>query len=539
MGLWKSSLDKDKIGPSGPIFTSNISHNLIDYEFKCISIYMKNTIIEIINSTNPKSVSKKIKNNAVLSEWVCENSSQSSNFSQRIYDSVHCITSTTCDNGNFKKFKSITTGYGFCAVSSQCKCARQHVSESVALSKKSYSAKTKQEINTKRATTNLKKYGVYNVGQTADARQKHQDFYAATKKQLVKKSTLIEQSYFKIKQRVNKTDVELLTPVHEYMGVSNQAYYQFQCKLCDFLFSTYLDNGNVPICKKCNPTIPSYVSQAETTLKEYVQDLRPDLVVEQSNKTIINPFELDIVIPELKIAIEYCGLYWHSSLYKKSIKYHYDKMIKTNQQGYRLITIFEDEWVNKQHIVKSRLENILGKSEKLYARKLSVKLVTGSQAREFLNNTHIQGYCSASINIALCDDTGIVALMSFGKPRYNKTYEYEIIRYASLGTVVGGASKLFRHFIRMYAPSSVISYCDMRWGTGELYSAIGMTFLKSTQQGYCYTNFTTRLHRSNFTKSKLLENPDAVGNTEEELAASIKWYRIGDCGNNLYVWHCE
>ena len=71
---------------------------------------------------------------------------------------------------------------------------------------------------------------------------------------------------------------------------------------------------------------------------------------------------MDIYIPSKNIAIEYYGIYWHSELYVDK-DYHLNKTELCNDKGVKLIHIFEDEWVNKQDIVKSRLKNLFGLTE--------------------------------------------------------------------------------------------------------------------------------------------------------------------------------
>lgn len=498
---------------------------------------MKEQILEIINTVNSRRVSQTIAKDCKLYKWVIQNSQESTNFSQRIYDALY-NENIVCKHGNSKKFKSITEGYSFCGRSNQCMCAQESVSKSVSKSKAKFSESKKQQINAKRVSTNLRKYGVINVGQTETAKTKHKQHYLKNKKHTQKPTlTLLEHSYNKLAHKLDQFGIDLLTPVTEYSGVSNQRYYDFACQNCGLEFQTYLDNGHIPVCKACNPTVPSYSSKAEQEVADFIKSISLSTHIIQNDKSIINPYELDIVLPELKIAVEYCGLYWHSSVQGKNIDYHYNKMKLANNKGYRLITIFEDEWIYKKDIVKSRLANILDKSTRYYARQLTIKQVATDVSRIFLESTHIQGYAGSSINFGLYNGDELLAIMTFGKSRYNKNYQYEIIRYSSKNTVVGGASKLFTHFIRTYEPESVISYCDMRWGTGAMYEKIGMTFIKQTAQGYSYTDFVKRYHRSTFTKSRLLKNTLASGETEQELAKSLGLYQIGDCGNSVYAWH--
>ena len=102
-------------------------------------------------------------------------------------------------------------------------------------------------------------------------------------------------------------------------------------------------------CYECSMSI----SNAEKEILEYIQTFNLSIIC--NDRKIIRPLELDIVIPDKKIAIEYCGLYWHGNLKKPDKKYHLKKLELCNEQGYRLITIFEDEWLFKNDIVKDRL----------------------------------------------------------------------------------------------------------------------------------------------------------------------------------------
>jgi len=123
------------------------------------------------------------------------------------------------------------------------------------------------------------------------------------------------------------------------------------------------------------------------------------------------------VIPSKKLAIEYCGLYWHSESMGKNRNYHIKKLNMCTDKGYRLITIFEDEWVNKRNITESRLMNVLGinKSKRIYARKCVVKEISATQARMFCEQNHLQGYTGSNIKIGAYYNTELVAVMYFFK----------------------------------------------------------------------------------------------------------------------------
>ena len=75
----------------------------------------------------------------------------------------------------------------------------------------------------------------------------------------------------------------------------------------------------------------------------------------QNDRSVISPMELDLVIPEQSLAIEFNGTYWHSNLDDK--KYHLKKTKLCEDAGYQLFHIFENEWTDstKQTIWKSMI----------------------------------------------------------------------------------------------------------------------------------------------------------------------------------------
>ena len=132
--------------------------------------------------------------------------------------------------------------------------------------------------------------------------------------------------------------------------------------------------------------------------------------------------------------------------------------------GYKLIHIFEHEWINKQTIIKSKLKALFNvEQERIYARKCIIKEISNKEKNEFLNQFHIQGEDKSKVKLGLFYEEELVAVITFGKPRFNKNYEYELIRYATSKHVIGGATKLLKYFERNYKPKSIITYADRRF----------------------------------------------------------------------------
>jgi len=235
--------------------------------------------------------------------------------------------------------------------------------------------------------------------------------------------------------------------------------------------------------------------------------------VTTSDRDILNGKEIDILVKEKNIGFELNGLYYHCDLFKDK-NYHIDKTNECNKEGIRLIHIFEDEWDNKKDIVKSRIKNLLGLTDnRIYGRKCIIKKVPTKIKTKFLNENHIQGTVGSKINYGLYYDDELVSIMTFGKGRNvmnGSNYEWELLRFCNKinHSVIGGASKLLKHFIKENNPTNIISYADIRYKKRE--------------------------HRYKFRKDILVSEGFDSNKTEKEIMTERGYNRIYDCGNLVY-----
>ena len=274
---------------------------------------------------------------------------------------------------------------------------------------------------------------------------------------------------------------------------------------------------------------------------------------------IKNNIELDIYIPEKNLAIEFDGLFWHSQgkiyINEGHRKYNtFDRHLKKTEacesKNINLLHIFENEWLNPRtkEIWKSVISYKLGVTkEKYFARKLEIKEIKNKKlVREFFNKNHLQGGDSpAKIAIGLYNNNELISCMTFAKPRFNKNYEYELIRFASkkFTSCVGCAQRLFKHFLKEFQPKSVISYANRRWASSlsNLYKSIGFRYLRTAEPNYFYFQLedpNLRLWpRVKFQKHKL-KNLNLSGynpsKTETEIMFDSGFRRIYDSGNLVY-----
>jgi hypothetical protein len=271
--------------------------------------------------------------------------------------------------------------------------------------------------------------------------------------------------------------------------------------------------------------------------------------VVRRDRTVLAPKELDLWLPEKGVGVEYHGLHWHT--FDRVGYVHRDKWRMANERGVRLVQVFEDEWLSNQDVVKSRLLAIIGVAPKAHARKLDLRPVDTAAARAFLVAHHTQGAGGGGgggVAYGLYDGQQLMAVATFGPARGGamvggSTSVWEVYRYASEGVVVGGFGRLFAAFRKEHQPERVISFCDLRYGTGALYAATGFELESITAPDYWWVpnGRVQRVPRYQTQKHKLSTHPVlkafyAPGLSEARICAAAGWRKIYGVGNQKWGW---
>jgi len=346
-----------------------------------------------------------------------------------------------------------------------------------------------------------------------------------------------KKSIIEIKEVFKKEGYSLLTTTY----FNNKQLLECVCPN-NHLFKISWDNFNsknvrCPVCSLTG------ISRSELELRFFIESIYKSTII-YNDRTIIEPKELDIYLPELKIAIEYNGLFWHSVKNGKDKYYHRNKYDACLKKDITLITIFEDEWLTKKDICKSRLISLINSNLliKLYARKCVIKEISTTTARLFCEENHLQGYgAGASIKLGAFYEGYLVAVMTFARPslvkgyskQYNNTYELHRFCSKQCFSIIGIASKLLKYFEKNYICNYLISYADLRWSSGKLYEVLGFNYDKATVPNYWYfTTNTKRIYRYNLRKQLISINTKL---TEQEYRLGQGYNIIWDCGNLKYV----
>lgn len=288
------------------------------------------------------------------------------------------------------------------------------------------------------------------------------------------------------------------------------------------------------------PSCAISISQGENAIKDYVVSLGYE--VETRNRKILRGRELDILIPSENLAIEYCGLYWHGEARKEDKDYHYRKYLGCKSEGIKLLTVFEDEWLDRPEVVKTNIRAKLGLLTKVGARQTKLVNITWTQAKEFLETWHMQGSGSPSKTCIGLEYQGkLVAVAVWGPSRFEEG-KFEVYRICfSDITVVGGVGKFTKEMVRACGKGSVLlTYADMRWGCGDSYGKVGFEYIGRTAPNYFWCKGLQRNSRHKFQKHKLgqiLEKFDENLSELENCRANGYW-RIYDCGSNKWEMTC-
>jgi very-short-patch-repair endonuclease len=382
--------------------------------------------------------------------------------------------------------------------------------------KKSISELDKSKINKKRILTNQSKYGVDNISQHQNTKEKKLKTNLKNwGESNNKKSEKFRKLNFKIANHPNYSNY--LNNGSSVFNCDNNHEHQFEINIDNYLKRV---KYKTILCTICNP-IDKHQSGKEIKLYTFIQSFYKGEIVQNFK---IEKKEIDIYLPDLKLGFEFNGVYWHSDIYKEK-DFHFKKSKFFEEKGIHIFHIWEDDWNEKEEVIKSQIRNLLGESQKMGARKCEVREITDIRLiKNFLNQNHIQGFVNSKIKIGLFLNGELVSLMTFDQfegRKKMKDNEWNLNRFCNKleFSIVGGASKLLQYFIKNYKPNRIISYSDKDWSRGKLYEKLGFVKFYETEPDYKYLVDFKRIHKSNFKKS-------ITGILESNLNIPKIW----DCG---------
>lgn len=394
----------------------------------------------------------------------------------------------------------------------------------------------------KRIQTNLRKYGVENQFQRSELFPQIKnikiDRYGSVNnisKNLetrIINSGSLEESYKKQQETYQKTCLEKF-------GVKNSAQFDdIKNKIKNTVQKTFYEKYG----------ILNYWENPEAIRSNGSKNSKPNLLfakkLTQAGINFEREFLLDGKWFDFKIGnilIEINPSVTHNTLWSPYSQngipknYHLDKSKIAKNNGYRCVHVFD--WESFDNIIR-----LLKKRPTLGARNCTIQPISLSNAKNFLDEYHLQKSAVAKINLGLFYKETLVAVMTFGKPRYSKKYEYELIRFCSpIYNICGGGEKLFKYFIENYLPHSIISYCDISKFDGNIYNNLGFNLLKITPPNKHWYNIKTKEHiTDNLLRQRgfdqLFNTNFGKGTDNEKLMIDHGFVSVYDSGQKVFIW---
>lgn len=426
--------------------------------------------------------------------------------------------------------------------------------------------------------TNLIKYGNenynniklcvknrFNKFDTREDYNKH--FKQAYEQTLIEKYGSLENYYSLHSQHVSETVKQRDPAIHKliYKKVSNSWKTKTQKELTEIidkrkqsLIQHYgsLNNYKEQMLNKVTETVQNKYNVAWSCMRQEAQKYSgnnskinkhfEDLLLKNNiiytREFIIDKYSYDFKIDNILIEIN--PTITHNtafSPYGKHVgidkEYHIQKTVYANQNEYRCIHVWDWDDINK-------ILNLIIAKQTIYARDCLIKEVSIKECNNFLKMYHLQESCKGqSIRLGLYYNNELIQVMTFGKPRYNKKYEWELIRLCthSQYQIIGGSEKLFKYFIKHYNPKSIISYCDNSKFIGNVYINLGFTKLQLCKPSIHWYNPKTKKHiTDNLLRQRgfdqLFGTNYGKGTSNEELMLNNGFYPIYDCGQSVYIF---
>lgn len=420
-------------------------------------------------------------------------------------------------------------------------------------------AQQNEEIHERTKQTNLKRYGVENVFQNEEVRktfmEKHREKYQVSWPNQ-RREHLTDPSKF---------DDFLVFSANpeEYILTRYKTKPSVQ-QLCQDvgLDETTVYDKLIKLGIRDLATENEY--SMETELIEFLLQMNNRLNIIKHERKLLLGREIDIYLPDLKIGFECNPTCTHNSSFDdpwgnppKNYKYHAEKSILARDKGVFIYHIFGYEWAHRKDQIKSQIANLLGQNNrKIYARKTIIRSVSFHEACHFLDANHRQGSAQSKVRLGLYTaDNELVSLMTFGKMRLGigkksdqSDNEWELIRFCNLinTSVVGSASKLFKHFIDNYSPKKVVSFSDIAHTKGTLYQTLGFEEKSVSDPGYVWVKLLddSYLSRVSCQKQNLIHmfkdvtEEDIKIKTEPEIMMEHGYARVFDSGVIRWEYTC-
>lgn len=409
--------------------------------------------------------------------------------------------------------------------------------------------KTKTELLCHQCTiekNNLKKYGVKNVFQLETTKEKIKStnnekygvdsFLQTNSARNARRKSDIDSFHISVNEKLNKycSKIEFSNDdkirLEDENGVLHYQSIRCTCIKCSNIYTT--NARRLQRCPKCFPEDwLNGTSNLEKSIFDYIKN-KVNYEVIPNARGVIENKELDIYIPEIKIAFEIDGDYWHgcsstdTTIFNNIKKHAGDKQKLCYKKGIRLITIKECDFLDRKDVFLRFIDDAILPRTRIYARNCEIKKVDTKTAKDFCNYYHVNGYRGGYEKIGLYYKDDLVCLAIFGK---HSKYENECIRlcYKTRYTIVGGWERIIKHFNKPF-----LHYVNLMYFQGEDKTGIGFRFKKGDLV----------LSRNTLQKNtQLYKYCKNINSNFSDLQNCINngFIAIFDCGNDIRIYNSQ
>lgn len=379
----------------------------------------------------------------------------------------------------------------------------------------------------KRNETSLERYGAISYSQTDEYWER-------------RKKTCLDR--YEVEHPFQNKDIyeKFQNTLEDRYGVRN---YSKSAEGKEKYKQTCMDRYGVPnpLCLPENRTDrAANFGKTENEIREWLNSMGYQF---QTTYNLVDGQEVDMYDEQTGLAIEYCGLYWHSEIASgnRTKDYHFNKYKACSRKSVRLMTLFEDEWTHHNIQCRNIIKSALGQYDKTYyARKCLIVELTPKEAGQFYKQHHLQGKAQhTKIAFGLVYENELMAAMSFGRHhRFADRVILDRLCYKSNVRIIGGSKRLFQHCVAATNDvDQIISWSDNRWSNGAVYEHLGFKLADELPPDYSYIDFSKPKMRYSKQSQKKSNTGCPKDVTEREWAMEHGLARIWDCGKKRWVFN--
>lgn len=296
-------------------------------------------------------------------------------------------------------------------------------------------------------------------------------------------------------------------------------------------------NFNKSDCPKCYAA--RTISNPEQEIADYIVN-ETGLKIKQSDRTILKPLELDIYIPNKKLAIEFNGVYWHSEAVGKGKMYHQAKWLACQQQGIELLQVWCEDYEQKPDLIKRLILNklVATKDATPLIQNAAMVEVSESVAKTFFDKTSISRFESAEHYFGVQSEKSkkLMGLLSVNTEDQTDGLHVEVVQFSASISGRGLLRTLVNHIEDRFAPMTMTASLDNCFAEFTSFESCGFKQKEVLAPDFVYLKSGNRIQQSEYDIERFREDPQLLfedGKSLTELADLNGLNRLWDAGRTV------